>query len=82
MVMEVKQPKKVSVFAYLNPFRKQLVRYGLIPSETRPDTIYNVLKLSNILGTKYECECKDYFFRRHECKHIQKFKAEEQELHI
>ena len=73
--MEIKAPKNQSAFRYLNPFRKAIALYALCPSETLPNKFYNVVKRTNLFGSKWDCTCLDYHYRRHECKHIRQVKG-------
>jgi hypothetical protein len=75
--MDVRIPKeKRTAFQYLNPFRKVLVKYALIASDTDPGKKYAVSKRVNLFGAAYACSCWDHYFRQHECKHIRRFKEQ------
>jgi len=74
--MDIKIPAKRSAFKYLNPFRKSIALYALCPSDTTPNKLYNVIQRKNLFGSRWTCDCLDYHYRDHECKHIRKIKAE------
>jgi len=77
IIVDLKEPKKQTWYRYLNPFIKQIEKYGNVPSFHQPEKGYTVIKRSNLLGSKYSCTCPDHFFRQRECKHIQLFKEKE-----
>ena len=73
--MEIKMPKNRSAWRYLSPFRKAIALYALCPSETLPNKFYNVVKRTNLFGSKWSCDCPDHVYRVRECKHIRQVKV-------
>ena len=73
--MEIRRPKRTA-WEYLHPFRRAIAMYALCPSETKPQKLYTVIKRANIFGSRWTCDCADYHFREHECKHIKKMKLQ------
>ena len=74
--MEVKVPKNPVAFSFLHPLRRRIVKYALMPSESEQLKSYAVIERKNLFGHYFSCNCPDYFFRQHECKHIRTFKGQ------